>query len=206
MRAKTNAGEEDAGEHGPELKPEQTDRPWWRRPVVFGALALVVVLAGVVAVQYRPDDSPVRRSATELAAPNFSVPNLRDDAATVELRKLRGKPIVLNFWASWCVPCRKEMPAFESVHSKLGNKVAFLGMNNQDSRDDALGVLRETRVGYPSGFDPSGRVAESYGLRGMPTTVFISAGGRILANHPGEMSEGQLRSAITDLFAVPVPA
>jgi len=199
--------EEDAGEGTPTSSEEDSPtRAWWRGPVALGALALIVVVAVVVAVQYQPDNSPVRRSTDAPAAPHFSVPDLRDQAATVELRKLRGRPVVLNFWASWCVPCRKEMPAFEAVHGKVGDKVAFVGMNNQDTRGDALALLSETGVSYPSGFDPKGRVAEAYGLRGMPTTVFISADGRILASHAGEMSELQLAAAIRDLFAVPVAA
>ena len=138
-------------------------------------------------------------------APAFAVPDLRDETRTIELEQLRGHPVVLNFWASWCVPCRKELPAFQAVYGRMGDQVTFLGMNHQDSRDDAVALLRKTGVQYQSGFDPKGRVARAYALYGMPTTVFISAGGRILATRTGEMSESQLADEIRDLFAVVVP-
>lgn len=197
--------EGDSGEGSPALDGKQDRRPRWRHPVALGALTIIVVAAVVVAIQYRPDQSPVRRATDATAAPNFSVPNLRDTSSTVDLDKLRGRPVVLNFWASWCVPCRKEMPAFEVVHGRVGDKVEFVGMNNQDTREDALTLMRETGVTYRSGFDPKGRVAEAYGLRGMPTTVFISGEGRVLATHAGEMSERQLVAAIQELFALQLP-
>lgn len=183
---------------GDDLQP----RSLWRRPVVLGAMAIVISLAVIVTLQYQPDSSAVRRSSADSAAPTFRIPDLRDEAATIDLRDLRGRPVVLNFWASWCVPCRKEMPAFQAVYRRTGDDVAFLGINNKDSRDDALDLLRTTGVRYPSGFDPKGQVAQAYGLYGMPTTVFISADGRILATRTGEMTESALSAAITELFDV----
>ena len=81
----------------------------------------------------------------------------------MSLRAQRGKPVVVNFWASWCVPCRKEMPAFAAVHASLGDKVAFVGVNNKDLRDSAIKFMDQTGVRYPSGFDPQGDVAARYG-------------------------------------------
>lgn len=138
-------------------------------------------------------------------APAFAVPDLRDETRTIELEQLRGHPVVLNFWASWCVPCRKELPAFQALYGRMGDQVTFLGMNHQDSRDDAVALLQKSGVQYRSGFDPQGRVARAYALYGMPTTVFISSEGRILATRTGEMSESQLADDIRDLFAVVVP-
>lgn len=176
--------------------------PRWRRPVVLATLSVVLVLSVVVTLRYRPGDTAVVRSDADRTAPAFAVPDLRDETNTITLEEFRGRPVVLNFWASWCVPCRKEMPAFEALHDRLGNRVAFLGMNNQDSRRDALGLLRETKVSYPLGYDPAGRVARAYSLRGMPTTVFISAEGKILATQTGQMSESQLAEALRDFFGV----
>lgn len=174
------------------------------RPAIFGAVAIVITVAVIVTVQYQPVGSSVRRSSAARTAPTFEVADLRDEAATIDLRDLRGRPVVLNFWASWCVPCRKEMPAFQAVHRRTGDDVAFLGINHQDSRDDALDLLRSAGVSYPSGFDPKGSVARAYGLYGMPTTVFISTDGRILATRTGELTESQLSTAITELFEVRV--
>ncbi len=177
----------------------------WRRPAVLIALAVGLVVVSVVAAGYRPGAPPVVRSAGGRTAPAFAVSDLRDESRTISLEQLSGHPIVLNFWASWCVPCRKELSAFEAVHRRAGSRVTLLGMNNQDTRRDALGLLRQAKVSYPSGFDPSGRVGEAYLLRGMPTTVFISTEGTILATRTGQMSESELADAILDLFAVPLP-
>jgi len=128
------------------------------------------------------------------------VPDLRDEKAIIELGDLRGRPVVLNFWASWCVPCRREMPAFQAAHRQLGERVAFVGMNHEDGRRPALAFLDETGADYPSGYDPEGKVAAAYGLRGLPTTVFISGDGRILATRRGEMTRPELDRAIEELF------
>ena len=167
------------------------------------AVAVVLVAGAVIAaVVFRPDAPAVTASGRGRRAPAFEVPDLRDDKSTIALADLRGRPVVLNFWASWCVPCRKELPAFASVQRRAGDDVVFLGMNNQDSRDDALDRLAETGVAYASGYDPKGTVARAYGLYGMPTTVFISPDGRILATRTGELNKQELESALTELFAV----
>jgi thiol:disulfide interchange protein len=92
------------------------------------------------------------------------------------------------------------MPAFEAVHQQVGERVALVGINHQDSRDDALALLAETGASYPSGFDPQGDVARAYRLFGMPTTIFITADGRIAGQHTGELSRADLEEAIRDLM------
>lgn len=129
---------------------------------MLAAAAVALVVVAVVAVRFRPGGSPVVRTAGGRTAPSFAVPDLRDKTSTIRLERLSGHPVVLNFWASWCVPCCKELPGFEAVHRRVGDRVTFLGMNNQDSRGDALRLLRQTKVSYPSGSDPSGRVAKAY--------------------------------------------
>ncbi len=136
------------------------------------------------------------------AAPSFEAPALVGDG-TLALSELRGRPVVLNFWASWCVPCRKEMPALQEMSEEVQDRIAFVGVNHQDSRGDALSFLAETGVRFPAGYDPEGATATSYGLYGMPTTIFISPDGRILQRHRGEISESQLRREIERLFLPP---
>ena len=176
-------------------------RPVWRRPLSL-AVASVAIAGAVVAVRYQAPETALRRTSSGRAAAAFEVSDLRDASDTVALRSYRGRPVVLNFWASWCVPCRKEMPAFQSVYRKVASDVAFVGMNHQDNREAALALVRKTGVRYPSGFDPDGRVAKEYGLYGMPTTVFISRDGRIVAKQTGEMTEAQLVATLDELFDV----
>jgi cytochrome c biogenesis protein CcmG/thiol:disulfide interchange protein DsbE len=111
--------------------------------------------------------------------------------------------VVLNFWASWCVPCRKEMPALQEASEEVQGRVAFVGVNHQDSRGEALKFLEETGVRFPAAYDPEGRTATAYGLFGMPTTIFISPDGRILERHRGEISEAELKRKIERLFLPP---
>ena len=178
-----------------------------RRTQVFLAVsvATVAVLAGaVMAGGLRPREVPVRHSAKARVAPAFAVPDIRDPSATIEMSSYRGTPVILNFWASWCVPCRTELPAFRSAQRRLGDDVQFLGMSHQDSREDGLDLLARAQIGFPSGFDPKGDVARAYGLYGMPTTIFISADGRIVATRTGEMTEDQLVRAVQDVFKIDI--
>ncbi len=176
-------------------------RPRRRRLfVVLGlALAALVALVGIVALVDGPPEAPLTRGEGR-PAPGFSLPDLRRPEEKVELASYRGRPVVLNFWASWCVPCRREMPTFQAVSQELGHRVAFVGINHQDGRSPALRLLEETGVTYPAGHDPEGKVAVAYGLIGMPTTVFISPTGQVVATQVGEMSRSQLATAIEELF------
>jgi cytochrome c biogenesis protein CcmG/thiol:disulfide interchange protein DsbE len=167
-----------------------TRRRWWW---VGGGLAVfALVITGLALSQ---------RSATTTEATAFELPRL-NGAGTVSLAALRGKPVVVNFFASWCVPCRQEMPALQTVSTKLKDKVAFLGVDHQDDRGGALALLNDTGVQYPTGYDPDGKVATSYGLFGMPTTLFVSPDGRLLEKHTGELSEAKLDETINRLFGL----
>ncbi len=179
----------------------------WRRALrprsALTFLGLVTVASAIfVSLRYLPDSPAVVPASDQRDAPHFEVPDLADEQLAVRLDGARGQPMILNFWASWCVPCRKELPAFEAVHRRVGDDVTFIGMNHQDSREDAIDLLRKKGVSYRSGFDPRGQVAKDYSLFGMPTTVFISNKGRILATHTGEVTEKQLLATISKLFGV----
>ncbi|MDQ3574080.1 MAG: TlpA family protein disulfide reductase [Actinomycetota bacterium] len=166
----------------------------------LGLTALVALAVGIGALTGRaPDAAPLTRG-DQRDAPNFSLPDLRRPEARVELAAYRGRPVVLNFWASWCVPCRREMPTFQAVSEQMGPRVAFVSVNHQDGQSAALRLLADTGVTHPAGYDPDGKVAASYNLRGMPTTVFISSTGQVLATRTGELSRTQLEKAIEDLF------
>lgn len=167
----------------------------------MGILAFVVLL--VVVALLTPDSSSTRSSGTTRhtrMAPAFRLPNLRDPGAVVSLEDFHGRPVVVNFWASWCVPCRKEMPAFQTVYSHVRGRIAFVGINHEDARTDALAFVHATGVRYPIGFDPDGKAAADYGLFGVPTTVFIDGRGRELERHTGELSRADLEATIERLF------
>jgi thiol-disulfide isomerase/thioredoxin len=102
------------------------------------------------------------------------------DAFEERLAKLRGYPVVVNVWASWCVPCRQEFPVLQKLSARYGKKVAFLGLNSEDSNDAAATFLREEPVPYPSYTDPSKSIAESIGVVGFPDTAFYDKSGKLL--------------------------
>jgi cytochrome c biogenesis protein CcmG/thiol:disulfide interchange protein DsbE len=160
-----------------------------------------VAVAGLVAgglVFGTPDD---RGQAAAGEAPPIELARLNGDGS-VSLAALRGRPVVVNFFASWCVPCRKELPAFQSVAERLDGQVAFLGVNHQDDRAGGARMLEELGVTFPAGYDPRGEVALAYGLLGMPSTVFVSPDGRLLERHLGEMTAEQLEAAVERHFGI----
>lgn len=170
---------------------------------LVGATTAVAGLGGAAALSSSGSDKDPSNTARVTAggrrAAAFELPDLREGAPAVSLAALSGKPVVLNFFAAWCAPCVKELPAFQAVAEQIKG-VAFIGIDHQDSRRAAQELLEDTGVEFPAGYDPEGNVARAYGLRGMPTTVFISAGGRILERRTGEMSGSELRQAISRHF------
>lgn len=103
-----------------------------------------------------------------------------------------GRPLVINFWASWCTPCLAELPRFEQTYQAHKGQVTFLGLNLQDSPTSAAQVVADTGLSYPLGIDPDGRVFQALGGFGMPTTLFVAADGNVLERHTGEISAEQL--------------
>ena len=103
------------------------------------------------------------------------------------LAALKGRPVVVNAWASWCPPCRTEMPAFARAAVRFGRRVAFLGVNAGDTDDKARAFLRSHYVPYPSYVDPHDQIAQDIGVRaGLPTTVFYDRGGEVAFVHQGQ--------------------
>jgi cytochrome c biogenesis protein CcmG/thiol:disulfide interchange protein DsbE len=115
-------------------------------------------------------------------APNFALRRL-GTTGMLDLRSLRGKPVVLNFFASWCEPCKGEAPVLESAWQKYKHQVVFLGIDYHDVTSDGLKFLRAHDITYPTVQDGSGDVADKYGVTGVPETYFINAQGRLVGSH-----------------------
>lgn len=181
-------------------------RPRWRRmrgrlAIGAGLVVAAAVLAFVVVAGSESVSPPERGARVSGQAPSFELEGLRDQKRTVSLAGFLGRPVVVNFFAAWCAPCRREMPAFQSVYEDVEPDVALVGIDTRDIRSDGLALLRDTGVTYPAGFDPDGEVAREFGVVGMPTTVFVSADGEMLERVTGEMSAERLRATIERLFA-----
>lgn len=175
---------------------------WRRRPYVWLAAGLAVVAIAATSVGATRSNHAGATSVGGRPAPAFDLPRLGIDGERVRLADLAGRPVVINFWASWCVPCRREMPALQAAAEKLGGRVAFVGVNHQDGRTPAAEFERKVGVAYPSGYDPDGVVALDYGLVGLPTTVLVDAAGQIVARRIGEVTEDQLLGLVADAFGV----
>lgn len=111
----------------------------------------------------------------------------------LSLGELRGTPFVLNFWASWCIPCRAEAPTLQRGWERFGPRgVLFLGLNMQDLTEDARAFLEEFGITYPTIREPSNEIARAYGAIGVPETYFVSAEERVVGHAIGVVSKQQL--------------
>jgi cytochrome c biogenesis protein CcmG, thiol:disulfide interchange protein DsbE len=118
---------------------------------------------------------------------------------------LRGRPLVVNFWASWCVPCRQEMPAFQAVSVQAHGTVGFLGVDYLDEVGAARRLVADTGVTYRLAADPKGTQAGKLGVTGLPTTLFFSADGILRGRRLGAMDADALRAAIRTYLGQQVP-
>ncbi len=130
--------------------------------------------------------------------------------ATVALSRLWEKtrrPMVLNFWAGLCPPCRAEMPDFQRLYTERRGEVTLIGVDigpfiGLGSREDGKALLRELGVTYPAGTTFDARTVRNYEILGMPTTVFITPDGRIWKKHVGLLTRGQIVGLVDDLLRV----
>lgn len=151
-------------------------------------------------VEARLDGSPAPLAALHAQA-NVLLPGGRR-ALRARLAALEGHPVVVNVWASWCGPCRQEMPVFQRVALDRGREVAFLGVNLKDNRPAAKRFLADVPLSFPSYEDPDGRIFASYKVAGVPSTVFYDALGRQAYVHQGPyLNEKDLRTDI-DRYAL----
>ena len=148
-----------------------------------------------------PTESPTQPTAPSKptgSAPDFVVYDA--NGTPVRLSDFFGKPIVLNFWASWCGPCQMEMPHFQEMYEKLGDEVVFLMVNvtggGIDSKADALRFIQSGGYTFPVFFDLHLDAAIAYGISAFPTTYLINANGDAVAYVPGAMNAQQLENVI----------
>jgi peroxiredoxin len=133
--------------------------------------------------------------------PEFTLPNL--DSKKISLKDFRGKLVFLNFWATWCVPCREEMPAMEKLYQEFKEKnFVVLAVNVKDRKQDAVNFAKELKLSYPIVIDPDAQVGLLYGAWGLPTTYLIGPKGEGLARAwgPAEWYSPAARNLIKDVL------
>jgi cytochrome c biogenesis protein CcmG/thiol:disulfide interchange protein DsbE len=155
--------------------------PWRRLVIVAG---IVIPLLWLLAYGFIRDPRYIYSPLIARQAPPFTLTLF--DGRTIRLEDLRGKVVFLNFWASWCAPCRAEAKTLEAASEKYKDRgVVFLGINIQDKEDDARAFIQEFEITYMNGRDNTGRIAIDYGVWGIPETFFIDRQGRITYKHVG---------------------
>ncbi len=135
-------------------------------------------------------------------APDFTLAVLsRQSAPAIHLASLKGKPVVLNFWASWCDPCKREAPLLQTTWQRVqGQGIVFLGIDFQDSQSDGLNFLQHYGITYPNVTDSIGSVGINYGVSGVPETIFINRQGVIVHKVIGELSEQTMQTNLQSIL------
>ena len=166
------------------------------------SLGVLWILASRVPVAATTGGSPPPSPREGFSAPDFTLETLNGEQ--ISLSELRGKVVLVNFWASWCPPCRAEMPAIESVYRSykgLGLEVLAVNTTNQDDVTAAAAFVQELGLSFPIPLDHAGAVSASYNLRGLPSSYFIDRQGIIRSVVVGgPMSEALVQSKVEDLL------
>lgn len=175
--------------------PARTQRNWLKVGLIVApAVAVVALLVWATfakGIAPQPGD----------AAPTFDAPRL-DGPGSLSLDDFEGKPLVINFWASWCLPCEEEAPLFNRMAQRYEGELAFLGVNIRDAEGDAKEFEKRFEVSYPSVRDESRTIEDSYGLTGQPETFLITADGTIHEHIAGPVTDAAfLQSLLDDLVA-----
>jgi cytochrome c biogenesis protein CcmG, thiol:disulfide interchange protein DsbE len=177
-----------------------------RRFIIVIAVSIINValfaLLGSQLLMPAQDQSHSANSSLEgHPAPDFTLATLNVHAAPkIELASLKGKPVMINFWASWCDTCKLEAPLLQSTCQRVqGKRVILIGIYMQYIRSDGLSFLQKYNITYLNVVDPSGAVAINYGVSGVPETIFIDRHSVVIHKVIGELTEQTLQSNIRSI-------
>jgi thiol-disulfide isomerase/thioredoxin len=174
---------------------------WWlylgTGMLVGGVLGLLVmiVLQSPVAVQSVAVPQVGKR------APDFELASL--EGSIVKLSSLTGRPVLVNFWATWCLPCIEEMPNFQNAYEAYSRRFEILAVNANEPEKDVAQFVSDVGVSFPILLDPDGMAQSLYKLRGYPTTFFIDRAGTIIAIHIGLVTKAKLQDYLSELGVKP---
>jgi cytochrome c biogenesis protein CcmG/thiol:disulfide interchange protein DsbE len=171
------------------------ERPSLNRKVLIAGLVIVVPFIVLLVMNLGRDPRKVDSPLIGKQAPPFSLRQV-GTPAVVDLAALRGKPVVLNFWATWCVPCYAEHPVLVAAGRQYEGKAQFVGVVFDDQEDKIAQFLRENGTSYPTLFDDSGKTAIAFGVYGVPETFFIDANGKIVDKYVGPLDPATIEAKL----------
>jgi cytochrome c biogenesis protein CcmG, thiol:disulfide interchange protein DsbE len=157
------------------------------RTVLIVGLLIVAAIVTILFMGLGKDPAHIDSPLIGRPAPGFALKAV-GSGETIDLTRYRGKPVVLNFWATWCRPCWDEHPVLTANAQMLGDKVQFLGVVFQDEESKIKSFLQQRGWAYPTLVDQAGKTAIAYGVGGVPETYFLDGAGNIVAKFSGPMS------------------
>ncbi len=176
--------------------PPQAQPAGWGRVLRWTATLLVLALIGLLGWGVMKGNSGPRQKGP---APDFSLTTF--DGQTIALSQFRGQVVVINFWASWCIPCRQEANELEATWRKYRQRgVVFIGLNWVDTNKEALAFLDEFDITYYNGVDLGTKIAQAYRMQGIPETFFVDKAGNLQGMQIGVFQPGQLDQKIEELL------
>ena len=169
------------------------------RTVLFVGLFIAAAVIGVLFLGLGKDPQKIDSPLVGRIAPDFAL-KVVGTGETLDLQRFRGKPLVINFWATWCGPCWQEHPVLVASAKTLQPNVQFLGVVFQDDETKILNFLRDRGTAYPTLVDDRGKTAIAYGVGGVPETFFLDASGKIVAKYDGPMTPDILESYVAKTY------
>jgi cytochrome c biogenesis protein CcmG, thiol:disulfide interchange protein DsbE len=169
------------------------------RTVLLVGIVIAAALVSVLFLGLGKDPALIESPLIGRAAPAFALRQVGTQN-TIDVSRFKGRPVIVNFWATWCGPCWEEHPVLVANARQLQPNVQFLGVVFQDQESKILNFLEQRGSSYPTVVDEAGKTAIAYGVGGVPETFFLDANGVIVAKHTGPMStediETNLRKAL----------
>ena len=169
-----------------------------RTVAIIGAVVFAALI-GVLFVGLGKNPSEIRSPLVGKPAPAFALREV-GTGRTVDLSEFKGKPVVINFWATWCGPCWEEHPVLVANARRLQPQVQFLGVVFQDTEEKILSFLQQRGSAYPTVVDQNGKTGIAYGVGGVPETFFLDANGTIVAKYNGPMNSDILNENLQKVF------
>ena len=169
-----------------------------RRQLGFALLGLAAIALVAAFLLVGDDDEPGAAGGSDF----HQIELTTLDGEPLDFAQFEGTPVIVNFFASWCGPCRAEMPVLDALHREWDGRVVVIGLDPSDGIDAARRFVEETGATFPTALDQDAVLLERFDGFGMPTNVFVDAGGNVVDSWVGELTEAEFRERVDEFFGV----